>query len=412
MSYLLHSSASLIILYAFYHFIVKYEYNHQLNRFAGLSCLLFSILLPVIPKIDLFESNILASKVYSTVYGSYDIQESLSKVAFHDSVSIYFIIYMVGVGIFSLRTFIGLATLIYYYFKSSKYHLRGFTVVTLNKRISPFTFFNVLYIGNQSVKNEDLDILLVHEQVHLDQFHSIDTLIMEFLTIIFWFNPAIWFFQRAIRAEHEYLADDEVLKKGICKLDYQRLLFQTKTGVSAQLGNYFLRSKRTLIKRFKMMTRKNKNLKKNYLRPIPYLFLIVLIFGLSSFVTTGIKDEPDIPAKYAKGASAMYETIAKTIKYPKNARDAHHIGLVHVSFNVSEQGLVENIRAEKKDGMLLEKVVVVGYSHSSETPKGVNDDLKSEAVEAVGKLGKFIPAQKDNKPVSSILILPIEFKLE
>ena len=64
------------------------------------------------------------------------------------------------------------------------------------------------------------------------------------------------------------------------------------------------------------------------------------------------------------------------------------------------------------NGMLLEKVVVVGYSHSSETPKGVNDDLKSEAVEAVGKLGKFIPAQKDNKPVSSVLVLPIEFKLE
>ncbi|MBX2843670.1 MAG: hypothetical protein KTR26_18010, partial [Flammeovirgaceae bacterium] len=249
--YLLKPSISLILLYAIFNVTIRYEFNHQINRFIGLTCLLFSLALPFIPSGNLLETNVYTTQFYSTVYETYNVQEGLSKVTPNNSVSIYFMIYIIGVGLFLLRSLLGIATLMYYYFKSDKNHLRGFKVVTLKWNASPFTFFNILFIGNQGLKEECLDAMLVHEQVHRDQYHSLDTLILEILKIIFWFNPAIWLFQKDIKAEHEYLADEQVLRKGFNMLEYQQLLFEARTGIAIQLGNY-LSNKTSLIKRFKI----------------------------------------------------------------------------------------------------------------------------------------------------------------
>lgn len=252
-SYLLKSSLSLIVLYVLYRVILNYETNHQLNRFLGLTCVFFSTCMVFIPADGFFESYTYPGNVYTFISGSYDIPAKLSQVVISDYSNFYFIIYLVGVGVFSFRSLLGLTSLTYFYFNSKKHHRWGFKVVPIEKDVSPFTFFNILFIGNQRIKDEHLDVMLVHEQFHRDQFHSIDTLILEVLTILFWFNPFIWLFQRDIRAEHEFLADAQVLKKGIDRLEYQRLLFKSKTGVTIQLVNY-LSNKTSLNKRFKMMT--------------------------------------------------------------------------------------------------------------------------------------------------------------
>jgi hypothetical protein len=74
---------------------------------------------------------------------------------------------------------------------------------------------------------------------------------------------------------------------------------------------------------------------------------------------------------------------------------------------------VKNVKAERRGDHLLETVVVVGYGNDTTSKKAVeaNEDLIKEAIRVIGILGKFIPAQKEGKPVDSELTIPIEFKL-
>jgi hypothetical protein len=51
----------------------------------------------------------------------------------------------------------------------------------------------------------------MHEEAHCVQSHSIDIILIELINVIYWFNPAIWLFKRAILLNHEYYADNKVL---------------------------------------------------------------------------------------------------------------------------------------------------------------------------------------------------------
>lgn len=411
-SYLLKSSISLIVLYLLFRVIIQYEMNHQLNRFIGFACLIFSCCFMFIPAGNLIVSPEYGSTIHLAMQGSSDIEKVFQSVTPDNTISIYFMIYIIGVIVFSLRSITGLATLTSFYFTSERYHRWGFTVVCVNKKVSPFTFFNLLFVGGDHLKEDDLDALLVHEQFHRDQLHSVDSLILEILTIVFWFNPVIWLFRRDIRAGHEYMADQQVIKKGFHLLDYQHLLFKSRTGISMQLGNY-LSNKTSLKKRFKMITKIKINTRNSYLRAATFLPLMTMILMVSSFSQIGKGSQPDKLAMHEQGTPLMYKTIGKNMRYPSSARKENSSGIVHVSFSVDKEGTVKNVKAEQRGGHLLETVVVVGYGSDITSKKavGVNEDLIKEAIRVIGILGKFIPAEKDGKPVDSELTIPIEFKL-
>jgi hypothetical protein len=52
-----------------------------------------------------------------------------------------------------------------------------------------------------------------------EQNHSIDVLITRLFSILFWFNPVIWLYQKAILSE--FIADSEALLKISDKKAYQ-----------------------------------------------------------------------------------------------------------------------------------------------------------------------------------------------
>ena len=411
-SYLLKSSLALIILYGLYRIVLRYEFNHQLNRFIGLACVLFSISFPFVEFKDLPQGNNLSGTLYRMAKSTGDFQNTVSSVISKDTMSIFLLLYAIGASVFLFRCLVGLTTLVRLYFTSPKSYRWGFTVISLSRSLSPFTFFNVLFVGNNRIEDSEMETMLLHERVHRDQYHSIDAVLLEALTVIFWFNPMIRFFTRDIKAEHEYLADDRVLEKGINPIAYQHILFKARTGTSLELGNY-LSKKTSLIKRFNMMTKSNSKSKGSYLRVSLFLALMSVILFLGAF--SGRIEVPQIDkiATYEQGEKTMYQTLTKLIAYPAIARSENRSGLVRVSFTVNENGKVGNVEAERVEaGHLLNEIVIVAYSKSSQEPKGIDDTLKAASVRAIEGLGKFIPAQKDGKPVSSVLIVPIKFKLE
>ena len=95
----------------------------------------------------------------------------------------------------------------------------------------PFSFFNHIFIHPEYHKQEDLDVIMAHEEVHIRERHWIDLLVIELFTLVFWFNPISWLLEQAIKQNHEYLADQGVLSRGQSPARYQLLLVNQLMGI-------------------------------------------------------------------------------------------------------------------------------------------------------------------------------------
>ncbi|MFD2566629.1 M56 family metallopeptidase [Pseudotenacibaculum haliotis] len=283
-AYLIRSSICLVILYSIYRIFFKNDPHHQLKRIIALICILFACGFLFIPLGGLMVPDTYP-QMMNVVFmqGSEGIQEGLSKIITDNMTNIYLVLYFIGMSVFALRSLTGVATIVKWYVSSDKIKKWGFTVAKVDKNIAPFTFFNILFIGKQEFHEEAMKALIVHEQYHKHQYHSIDTVLLELLTILYWFNPVVWLFQRDIKTEHEYMADEEVLKKGFDVLDYQYLLFQTRTGVSLNLGSNFS-SKVNLKKRLHMMNKEKIKTKRSYIKALMLLPIMGIILVTSGFL--------------------------------------------------------------------------------------------------------------------------------
>jgi hypothetical protein len=103
-----------------------------------------------------------------------------------------------------------------------------FWLVELIDKVPPFSFFNYIFITNscQILPEDDLLRIKDHEKVHAQQLHSLDVLFIEFISIIFWFNPLMIYLKKSIQEIHEYIVDEKIAKKGKEKKDYAELLLK------------------------------------------------------------------------------------------------------------------------------------------------------------------------------------------
>jgi TonB family protein len=128
------------------------------------------------------------------------------------------------------------------------------TIVLVEKDITPFAYFSKIFIPASKVEESSFESILAHEKSHLSQYHFLDLFLIEVVTIVQWFNPIVWLYERSLKEVHEYMADDEVLKQGIPKGNYQALLVnQALGGPVFTISHQFNQS--LILKRIVMMTK-------------------------------------------------------------------------------------------------------------------------------------------------------------
>jgi GldM C-terminal domain/BlaR1 peptidase M56 len=104
---------------------------------------------------------------------------------------------------------------------SEKITYSGQKLVLSNNQINPFCFFNAIFVSKRDYLNNAIaEELLTHELEHIRQSHSIDIIFIEIIKIIYWFNPILILYSRAIRVNHEYLADHAVIQSSSDIKDY------------------------------------------------------------------------------------------------------------------------------------------------------------------------------------------------
>jgi TonB family protein len=126
-------------------------------------------------------------------------------------------------------------------------------LVILDSELSPFSFLNYIFVSNNLQNTKGWEKMLEHEKQHIRQGHTYDVLVLEFVAVFQWFNPFFWMFRRALRENHEFLADQAVISHGTAPSWYKQILLNQYVGEQVVIANNFNYS---LIKnRIKMISK-------------------------------------------------------------------------------------------------------------------------------------------------------------
>lgn len=88
--------------------------------------------------------------------------------------------------------------------------LFGAQVNVTNKDVHPFSFFSRIVLSEGTLENPNLEMIVNHEMVHVQEKHTLDILFAEILFLFQWFNPFAWLIRDAMRNNLEYLTDHQV----------------------------------------------------------------------------------------------------------------------------------------------------------------------------------------------------------
>ncbi|MBT8306379.1 MAG: M56 family metallopeptidase [Maribacter sp.] len=255
---------------------------HTFKRFYLLVSLLAAFAIPFITFVEYVELPVVTQIIaqsnsnVTVVSGKGPIHYATDYLP-----TILWSIYGMGIVIFGWKFIRNMYQIIQRIRKNPKFKINRITNVLLLDRIIPHTFFNYVFLNKHKFEAKEIPSeVLLHEETHARQKHSLDVLFIELLQLFFWFNPLMYLMKKAIKLNHEFLADREVLDYGIKPALYQNILLEfSSSSLQPQLANSINYS--SIKKRFTVMkTRTSK--KSIVLRSLLILPLsALLLFGFS-----------------------------------------------------------------------------------------------------------------------------------
>lgn len=277
MEYLLKTSIVVTIFYTIYRIFLHKETFFMINRFFLLLGLSISFIIPtiIIPIYIKVEESISIVPIEPKI-----VSKEIIETSNFNYLDLIIILYFIGVLFFTIRFIISLFSIITFLTKKEKTLKTNYRLITTNDNNAPFSFFKWIVLNPNQFSNKELEQVLMHEKVHVKQYHSIDNLIAELTTIILWFNPFVWLYKKSMEQNLEYIADNITYNNFKTTDSYQKLLLKTSIASNTLvMTNTFYNS---LIKKRIVMLHKNKSAKRNLLKltlVIPFLTLFLMSFN-------------------------------------------------------------------------------------------------------------------------------------
>ena len=310
LTYDLKVAALLAVFYMFYRLLLSRETFHCVNRIVLLTTAVASFILPLCV-ITLHKTVVIElTETHVDFEGmTMMIEEAEQQPFWQTAAVIAFFIGMVATLGYTLSNVLRVWLLI----SRSQQHPQpdGTVICVTSFDVSPFSWMHYIVLSQSDYEAQDASIL-AHERGHIRRRHSLDLLLVDTLTALQWFNPAMWMLRQDLRAIHEYEADAAVLSQGINMRQYQYLL--SHCGYSVANGI----SHSTLKNRINMMLHKNSSraslLKLLALVPIVGIALAMQAETVNDYVYTEKTQTP--PKKVIKKgkANAQVKMGNKTIE--------------------------------------------------------------------------------------------------
>jgi len=209
------------LLIAFYYGVLQKEKMYRFNRVYLLFSLLFSYTVPFISIST--EAPKPANRLQKTLEATQQILNLSPEQDRFDWITVIRIAYCIITCVFLSRmivSFLKIKTL-----KGEKIIYQNQEVVITEEETSPFSFWKTVYLGKNYFIGHQIDArIFLHEKSHVEQRHSIDLMMAELIKAFTWFNPAVYFYKKAILMNHEFLADESVLQNHFNVKEYQNLI--------------------------------------------------------------------------------------------------------------------------------------------------------------------------------------------
>ena len=411
--YIIKSALTLALLYTCIMPLLEKETFHRLNRIIVLGCLLLSFIIPLIhftggtnQTIDMVRQAVQLPEIL--------IDGNANKQSVWSLTDIFICIYTLGgVAMLSLTAIQTMSLMLRLRRCEHITDNKGNVIVLTDYATSPFCLFHYIVMSHDDYANNRC-FVLTHEQEHIRLRHYIDLIILQFATIIQWFNPFVWLIGKNLKAIHEFEVDEAVLNKGIDATQYQKFLVVKAVGNRLQPFANNL-NKESLKRRIIMMNQKksNKWMMLKALFVIPVATLAVSVFAnttnmsnmakaanttANSISTNNMQTKQsdskvfvavEVMPKFKGGNKALMEYLMMNVKYPESAAKAKQQGRAVVGFVVRKDGTVSDVYIVKSTGY---------------------DVLDNEAMRVVKSMPAWEPGKQKGKPVDVKYFVPITFR--
>ncbi|WP_308590049.1 TonB family protein [uncultured Prevotella sp.] len=439
----------LALFYLFHKLLMSRDTFHTFNRFAILSMMLLSLVLPLVHLSLDSETGInrgtvaLEGLVAQTVVadGGNGVGEGLTLT------QVLLAAYVLGVVLFVGKALLSVGSLLRLIRRARCVEVRnGIRIYTMQGDISPFSWFRYIIMSEKDWLENRREIVL-HEMAHIRRCHSMDVAVCNMMIVFQWYNPAAWLLKRELQTVHEYEADEAVLSAGVDATHYQMLLIRKAVGerlfsMANNLNHNSLKKRITMMK----IKRTNPVQKAKIAFVLPLAAMTVAAFAsqkvenlsekveqeseafssvsdnpvvravgetarvaavkvqedkaleeVSSMAmakdtaeTKSGKEFPCIPETFPQfpgGHVALFEYLSKNIKFPKSKENEDVKVRVVTTFTVEKDGSITDAKIVRSQG----------------------EAFDNEALRVINGMPKWIPGMQNGKAVSVKYTLPITF---
>lgn len=311
--YLLKVSALMGVFYLAYFVFLRKETFFNSNRWFLLAGLVTSMVLPFITYTKVIWVDPASVYEYSDIplTAYVPAEESGFEINW---LMVAAVLYGIGIAVFLLKFLVDCFAVKQLLKNPKAIKRNDFYFVDTDKVQSPFSFFNYIVYNSSVLKEDELENILQHEQVHSAQKHSWDMMIAQIFCIAFWFNPIVWLYKKAIAQNLEFIADAEATKNIEDVKSYQKTLLKvTMQSQCIAITNPFYQS---LIKKRIVMLNRNQSDKKNSWKYFAVLPLLALF--MFQFQTKVLAQEKSAP----KVESRTQNKKVVSVVIDKNSSDA------------------------------------------------------------------------------------------
>ena len=408
----------IILFYAIFWLLYKLLFQRDTLFYANrIYLLLTSLLAGIIPFIHIRLSDHQAVSnplVYlSEVWITNDVLKYPEVSTSYLPVIIW--IYAIGVLVAAVIFVVKLSKLVHYIRTAPKHYKDGIGYITLPDSTQVFSFLNYIFLGDR-IPQSQLNFLIIHEKIHVQQKHSWDLLWFEFLRILLWFNPLVYIYQKQIALLHEYIADEKTKNTLQPKHYYNELLnavFQVEN--IAFINQFYNQS--LIKKRIIMMTKKQSNPWKlvKYVALIPVIALLLLSCADNNEITTQPVISQD---SRTSDETVVFSTIDKAPIYPgcedlanfeeqKQCFSKNIQQFVAQNFNID---LAQNLDLKSGKKRIFTMFIIDNSGNITDIrARAPHKALEEEAIRVIKLLPKMTPGVKDGEYVNTKYSLPITF---
>lgn len=384
LEYILKSGACMAVFLLFYKILLEKESMHNFKRFYLLWVLIASFIIPSIVFVD-YIVPIAVPKVKVPL--SHDLVQTIPSESptEMDSINwslILWTLYSIGFIGFGIRFLKHLFQILHRIKTNPKLKQDHSIKVLLKQNLPPHTFFSYIFLNKNKFEASAIPKeVLLHEETHAKQKHSLDVVFIELLQVLLWFNPLIHLFRKSIKLNHEFLADSAVLSKEENTLNYQNtvLSYLSKDGFNTHQSTGITNAINysSIKKRFKVMRKKTSTT-----GIVLRTFLVLPLFALLLY---GFSEHKTIEME----TTTMIQTVEDVnesidlIKIYIDEKQQITINEDMVPVQLLSERITQLMKTSKGEGSSKQGVQVINTGN-------LNIDLFNKVKREIEKAGAFI----------------------